>query len=192
MSTDFIADIAWESGRRATEGPSDFVAAFPGPRPSYPYCGGGRPACPSVWMRKRSRVREAAGRSGRREAVRAAWCPGTPAFWSAAARAAGGPASHHRRGRAGVDWGAATAPLARRRPASWRGKPHRDGVPRGLPGWTLCGAWNAAGRASQAQCRTRHAPKSARSPRALKASETAIPAAWVAFCREPGTGCRFG
>ena len=59
--------------------------------------------------------------------VRVAWRPGAPAFWSAAAGAAGGPASRHRRGRARVDWkvcdhadGAPAAFLV-----VWRGAPGR-------------------------------------------------------------------
>ena len=62
-----------------------------------------------------------------------AWRPGAPAFWSAAARAAGGPASHHRRGRARVDW--KVCDHADGAPAAFLGfgEVHRDGVPRGLP-----------------------------------------------------------
>ena len=62
------------------------------------------------------------------------WRPGAPAFWSAAAGTAGGPASPHRRGRAKVTGRAATAPMVRRRPASLLEQLHRDCVPRGLPG----------------------------------------------------------
>ena len=63
-----------------------------------------------------------------------AWRPGASAFGSAAARAAGGPASPHRRGRAGVTGRTATAPMARRRPTSRREQLHRSVSPRGLPG----------------------------------------------------------
>jgi len=108
----------------------------------------------------------ASGALGKAGTVRVRWRPGAPAFWFAAAGSAGVPASPHRRGRAGDDWRAATAPMGRRRPASWIEQPHRSGVPRGEPGIGIVRGVKATGRASQAQCRARHAPKSARSPRA--------------------------
>jgi hypothetical protein len=132
--------------------------AVPERRPSDPHCGGGRPACPSVSQREVSRVRETVGRAGRWEAVRVRWRPGAPAFWPC------GPASPHRRGRArviGEDCDRADGTPAACLVAG-AASPERctAGVARHRQ---LCGAWRAAGRASQAQCRARHAPKSARS-----------------------------
>ena len=60
---------------------------------------------------------------------------------------------------------AATAPMARRRPASWLEQPHRGCVPRGLPGIGIVRGVEAAGKASLAQCRARHAPVEAITPK---------------------------
>ncbi len=54
-----------------------------------------------------------------------------PAFWSAVTHwRPGGPASHHRRGRAWEAGRAATTPMVRRRPASLPGKQTASGLPR--------------------------------------------------------------
>jgi len=56
-------------------------------------------APPSESWRLRSRIREMVGRAWRWGVLRRSRRPGAPAFWSAF----GGPASHHRRGRAGAN-----------------------------------------------------------------------------------------
>ena len=63
----------------------------------------------------------------------------------------GSRASHHRRGRARVDWKTATTPMARRRPASEREQIHWIDLPRGLPGMPLCGSKRLAGGLVAAQ-----------------------------------------
>jgi len=91
-----------------------------------------------------------------------AWCPGAPAFWSASCSEAS-----QRRTIGAV----ARRRIERLRPRRWRA----GGLPRGWKSCTgavyrggcpvsaLCGACGSDGRASQAQCRTRHAPVGAKS-----------------------------
>ncbi len=116
------------------------------------YCGGGRPACrrvglapPSESQRLESRIRGGVGRAGRWEMFGLTRRPGAPAFWSAAADAAGGPASRisvvarriieglrPRRSRAGglhPNWDICTGSFCRE----------------GCPAAPLCGAGRAAG-----------------------------------------------
>ena len=115
MSTDFVADIApsqgciakntksvhrkghegiaSESERRAPGTVSDFVVVSRGPGVPVRIVGAGVSPAHQSRCRVESRVREAVGCAGRREAVRESWRPGAPAFWSAAAITAGVPAS---------------------------------------------------------------------------------------------------
>ena len=80
----------------------------------------------------------------------------SPAFWTAVTHwRPGGPASHHRRGRAWVAGRAATTPMARRRPASW---PEEQTASRS-PGGARCDIVRWARRSREvapAQYRTRH------------------------------------
>jgi len=89
-----------------------------------------------------------------RKAIAIFAVPGTPAIWSAF----GGPASHHRRGRVEATWRTATTPMARRRPVSLPGKPHRNALPRGLPGSAIVWSPPRCRMVVPAQWRARHAP----------------------------------
>ena len=71
-----------------------------GPRPEGCHGSGARQPLARNTARHRVRVLSTRGEPGGPTAR--SWRPGAPAFWSAAARAAGVPASPHRRGRVGV------------------------------------------------------------------------------------------